>query len=164
MDRAKDLQVDENDGILTDYDLGVLLERTRSAFSRMRELELAQHNLTPEQTAILHTIISKGGSATCEEIASDIIRQYHSVTTIVNRMLKIGLVRKEKKPNQKKFLVYITEKGESMYENVPRNSVEMIFSELSREEKRQLATSLQKLLNKGREILEIDRVLPFLSD
>jgi len=45
---------------LTDFELGVLFERSRSAHSRMRELELAQYGLTPEQAAILHTLQSKG--------------------------------------------------------------------------------------------------------
>lgn len=157
------IQEKNNNLPLTDFDLGVLLERTRSVYSRMRELELAQYNITPEQAAILNTLQSKGGSVTNREISTTIIRQYHSVTSIVNRMLKIGLVRRYKNHNEKKFRISITKKGKSIYEKVPRHSIEMIFSDLTFEEKQQLASSLQKLLNKGREMLGMDHILPFLT-
>lgn len=79
-------EINKDDTTLTDFELGVLFERTRSAYSRVRELELAQFGLTPEQAAILHTIQSKGSFVTCEEIANAIIRQL-SKTTIFDPSL-----------------------------------------------------------------------------
>jgi DNA-binding MarR family transcriptional regulator len=134
----------------------VLLERARSAYSRMRELELAKYGLTSEQAAVLHTLQSKGGSATNSEIAYAIIRQYHSVASIVSRMEKIGLVKKKRSENGVKYTVSITEKGKRDYEKVPRNSIKMFFEDLSVEDKEYLAKILQKLIGKGRNMLGMD--------
>ena len=148
---------------LTDFEVGVLFERARSAYSRVRELELAQFGLSPEQAAILHTLQSKGSFATCEEIANMIIRQYHSVTSIVNRMEKNGLVEKIKTKKGRRYLISITQKGENLYNSVPRNSIKMTLSVLTPEEKQQLTLYLQKMLSKGREMLGMDNKYPFLN-
>lgn len=157
-------EVDTDNFTLTDFELGVLLERTRSAYSRIRELELAQFGLSPEQTAVLHTLQSKGSFATSDEIANTIIRQYHSVTSIVNRMEKNGLVEKVKTKKGRKYLISITQRGENLYNSIPRHSIKMILSGLSPEEKQQLTISLQKMLSKGREMLGMDNKYPFLSN
>jgi DNA-binding MarR family transcriptional regulator len=148
---------------IREFELGVLLERARSAYSRMRELELAQYGLTPEQAAVLHVLQSKGGSSTNEELASTIIRQYHSVASLVTRMEKAGLVKKETMRDRNKFTVSITKKGARIYGQVPRNSIKMIFADLSIQDKQYLAKILQNIINKGRNMLGIDQVLPFLS-
>ena len=160
------IRVDDNhnQSSLTDFELGVLFERTRSAHSRMRELELAQYGLTPEQAAILHTLQSKGGSTTIEELANTIIRQYHSVASIVNRMVKIGLVKKRKIEHRKKSTVFITEKGEKIYNQAPNKSLRIILEGLSAEEKQQFGVTLQKLLSNGRRGLDLDHRMPFLSE
>jgi DNA-binding MarR family transcriptional regulator len=149
---------------ITDPELAVLLERARSLYARMRELELAEYNLTPEQAAVLHAIESKGGSATSEEIANVIIRQYHSVVAIVNRMVKIGYLSREKTQNRRSYLICLTEKGKNAYNNIPRNAVKMLFSNLTPTEKRDLALNLQKVISKGRESLALDYRLPFLTN
>lgn len=158
----------EEDGLnpfsLSDFDLGVLFERTRSTYARTRELELAQYGLTPEQAAVMHTLQSKGGSSTNDEIANLTIRQYHSVASIVNRMEKVGLVKKEKNKKNKKFIISVTEKGANKYSQVPRNSIRMLFEDLSPEEKQQLAAALQKIMSKGRKMLGLDHKMPFLSE
>jgi DNA-binding MarR family transcriptional regulator len=163
LDRDHKDEVNMDDFTLTDFELGVLLERTRSAYSRIRELELAQFGLSPEQAAILHTLQSKGSFATSDEIANNIIRQYHSVTSIVNRMEKNGLVEKVKTKRGRKYLIYITQKGENLYNSVPRHSIEMVLSGLIPEEKQQLAVGLQKMLSQGREMLGMNNKYPFLN-
>jgi DNA-binding MarR family transcriptional regulator len=151
-----------NPASLTDFELGVLIERTRSIYSRMRELELAKYGFTPEQAAVLHVLKSQGGSAANDEIAKIIVRQYHSVASIVSRMEKLGLVKKEKSKGEKKFIISITEKGSDKYSKVPMNSITMVFETLSPEEKRQLTALLKKVMSQGRRLLGLDYKLPFL--
>jgi DNA-binding MarR family transcriptional regulator len=153
-----------NDRITTeDIELMVKLERSRSILSRMMELELdyARCGVTPEQAAILDALMSKGGTATNAELANVIIRHYHSVVSIVNRMIKNGLIKKNVVRNQKKFLVSMTEKGEAIYQNLPRNAITVLFSTLSVKEKQELDSLLQKLIVQGRDSLGLD--LPFIS-
>jgi DNA-binding MarR family transcriptional regulator len=154
---------DTNNNIHLSEDLAltVKLERSRSIISRMMELELARYGLTPEQVAILHSLDSKGGTATNVELANIVIRHYHSVVSIVNRMAKNGLVKKSAVRGQNKFLVTMTEKGETIYRSLPKNAITVFFSALSEVEKFQLDAILQKLVTRGRDALGLD--LSFLS-
>jgi DNA-binding MarR family transcriptional regulator len=141
-----------------------LLEHAHSLITRARELELAQYGITIEQMSILHALLINGGSATIDEIVAIIVRQHNSVSTIVSRMSKLGLVKKEKLPHEKKFQVLITEKARKIVEAMPWRSIEMNFAGLSLGEKDQLATYLEQLVSAGHDILGHNHNLPFLSN
>lgn len=145
-----------------DFELWVLLDHARSVLSRSRELELAQYGLTTEQAGVLHTLLNKGGSATNSEIAGTVVRAYNSVTTLVNRMEKLGLVAKDKSPQDRKYLVTVTDKGRGIYEKVTRNSIRMSFSDLSAEDKQKFLAYLTHIIKKSRDMLGMDKKLPFL--
>jgi DNA-binding MarR family transcriptional regulator len=145
------------------FDLWVLLDRTHFAVARSRLLELAQYHLTKEQAQILYAIIPLGGSASMTQIASFTMRQHHSVSTLVNRMAKAGLVKKVKAPNNRGFRVNITPKGQEQYLKVTRKSIEMLFTSLSGTDKRNFAACLYQLHNKARDLLGMDHTLPFLK-
>lgn len=148
---------------INDAYLWGLLEHSASLISRARELELAQCSITMEQMSILYALLNCGGSATIDEIAAIIVRQHNSVSTIVNRMAQADLVKKVKRPQQKKYMVQITEKARGIVDTTPRDSIEMIFSNLSLKEKEELATCAEKLINKGHDVLGYNFNLPFLS-
>lgn len=152
----------DND-VFSNFDMGlyILLDHARCIIARSRELELGRVGLTPEQTAILFSLISKGGSATTEEIADSTLRQYNATSTLVNRMTKLGLVKKTKIPNSKPFTVSITEKGQSLYSNTSFNSIKVAFVDLTEDDKQKLAAYLQILIDRGRKNLLLDQKLPF---
>lgn len=131
--------------------------------SRARELEIAQYGITLEQAGVLHTIHEKGGSTTNAEIANRMIRQYNSVTTLVNRMMKLGLVNIEKSPVDKKFKISMTTKGQDIYERITTNSIRMAFSDLSLDDKKNLSSYLQHVVDKSRDLIGMDKKLPFLN-
>jgi DNA-binding MarR family transcriptional regulator len=149
--------------VLSDAYVWGLLEHSTSLISRARELELAQYGITMEQMSILHALLICDGSATLDEIATIIVRQHNSVSTIVSRMSGSGLVKKEKQPHQKKYNVQITQKAREIVDSLPRKSIEMIFADLSLKEKEQLATSLEQLIITGHDVLGHNFNLPFLS-
>jgi DNA-binding MarR family transcriptional regulator len=151
-----------HDTISDSYIYG-LLEHAQSLIMRARGLELAQFGITREQMSVLHALLISDGSATIDEIGVIIIRQHNSVSTIVSRMSKLGLVKKERMPHEKKFRVLITEKARKIVNTVPRKSIEMIFNCLSATEKEQLATHLEQLVSQGHEIVGHNFNLPFLS-
>jgi len=146
-----------------DFELWKSLDHAHSAISRSRELELKQYGITPEQAGVLRTIIEKGGFTTNAEIADMMIRQYNSIATLVNRMEKAGLVKKEKPTNDKRFIVSLTPKGRSICERITINSVHMAFSGLGPDEKQKLDSYLKNIVEKGRNMLLLDQKLPFLS-
>lgn len=142
--------------------LWVLLQQARSTLSRARDLELAQYGLTIEQMSILHTLMINGGSATIDEIAATTVRQKNSVTTLVERMSKAGLVKKEKSKQDKKYRISLTEKSQTFIANIPRKSIEMVFEGFADEDKEQLAKYLENIVDTGHDLLGKNYVPPFL--
>ena len=140
-----------------------LLQHSTALLSRARELELAQYGITMEQMSILHALLISDGAATIDEIAGIIVRQHNSVSTLVNRMSKTGLLVKKKQPRQKKYSVQITQKARDLAAAIPRKSVELIFADVSLQEKVQMATCLERLITTSHEVLGHNHNLPFLS-
>lgn len=145
------------------HEIYPLFHNTDVIISRARELELASFGLTLEQGVLLHTLIKMGGSATLDEITESTMRQYHSVSTLVNRIAKLGLVKKVKYSDTKKFQVSITDKGLSTYNKATCNSLDMIFTVLSPEDQKVFAQYLHKLTDKARSVLGLDYKHPFLT-
>ena len=149
--------------IKSDFDLWVLLEQTRFAICRAKELELAKINLTVIQASVLYTLRVKGGEATQKEIAEFTMRQHHSVSTLINRMIKSGLLKKVKYSGDKGTRIAMTEKGQELYNGITDVAIAMVFSTLAKEEKIKLAENLTILRAKARSMLGMDHVLPFLN-
>jgi len=145
---------------LTDFELWMLLNRTRNSLYRVRELELAQFGLTVEQSAVLYVLINRGGSVSAGTIAEITMRQHHSVSTLVNRMTMMKLVNKRKTSESKKFEIVITEYGEELYRRIPVHSLEMLFANLNETEVKQLFIILKVLLEKARDLLGFSGNLP----
>ena len=156
---AEDISFDPDNN----KDMWVLLDQAHFAVARSRFMELAQYKLTKEQAQILYVLRIYGGSATMNQIASFTLRQRHSVSTLVNRMEKVGLLKKVKVNKEKVFKVIVTKKGKERYESVPQESIEMVFSTLSTADKRKFGLYLNKLQKKARSLLGLDYKPPFLK-
>jgi DNA-binding MarR family transcriptional regulator len=139
-----------------------LLDNAKSAISRLRDMELAKINITPEQAAIL-TILAKGDKSTITEISEYWLRQRNSVSTLINRMEKQGLVKKIKYPHIKELEIVITPKGQSLNSRITRQSVYQVFEVLSVEEKQVLAHYLKLLAVRSRSLLGASLDLYFLK-
>ena len=142
--------------------LWVLLDQTRDVIAKARELELDYYKLSRVQVAVLFILLAENRGVTIGEICNWNVREPNSVLSLVNRMEKIGLVKKIRDADDDKIRIVIAEKGKKSYTSASRVSIEMIFSVLSEEEKQQLNTSLRKLRSKARELLGIDFIPPFL--
>ena len=151
-----------NVDLVGDFKLWVLLDQAAFAVARNRDLELKHYGLTPAQASVLYTLESNNGQATQNEISQFTMRQPHSVSTLINRMVDQGLVEKVQLPNSSRSLVSITKKGRNIYANTNRSSVEMIFSVLSEEEKELYSNLSEKILQKAINLLGINYKPPFL--
>jgi DNA-binding MarR family transcriptional regulator len=99
-----------------DYALWVLLLQMRDAALKLREKELSQYGISPEQAGVLFIIHTIGNTATPVEISRWLLRKHHTVLGILGRMEKAGLVRKTKDPERKNLVrVTLTEKGRQAY-------------------------------------------------
>lgn len=146
---------------LTEIELWMLINRTRNSIYRLRELELAQFGLTVEQSAILYLLITRGGSTTAKTIEHLTMRQHHSISTLINRMIKMNLVVKKKSPD-KRFEILITKHGEDLLKKIPVYSLEMVFSSLKAKDREQLLSYLNILLERARDLLGLTFIPPFL--
>jgi DNA-binding MarR family transcriptional regulator len=143
----------DRSGLLSDYGLWRLLERTRFAIARLRELELAQFGLTIEQASILKILQGNGGSTTAKSLESETMRQHHSISTLVNRMIRMGLLAKERHQAGRTHTIVITEKGESLLTGMTFSALELTFSSLNTKEKRLLTSCLSSLRLEARSLL-----------
>jgi DNA-binding MarR family transcriptional regulator len=149
---------------INDRYLWGLLEHCRSIVVRARELELAKYGISIEQMSVMHALLIHGGSTTLEDISKITVRQYNSVSTLVNRMCAAGLITKEKMENQKKFKITLTEKARKITNTVPHKSIDQIFSSLDTADKEILATCLEQLIITGREYVGLNYIPPVLSE
>ena len=146
-----------------DFEIYRSIDRAHAILNRARGLELSQFGITPEHAGVLRTLLDAGGSLTNADISATQIRQSNSVTTLVTRMEKMGLVEKKRAGMGTKIVVSITPKGQDIYKNVPSKSIQMAFSNIKKEDKDRMYKYLLQLIEKGREILGMNQKLPFLT-
>jgi len=134
-----------------DYNLWVLLHQTTDVVLRARQKELDQFGISVIEVGVLVVTQAIGEKATPSEISRWIFREPHTVSALLNRMEKRGLVRKTQDLDRKNLVrVSITEKGQQAYDkSTRRKSIHKIMSSLSEQERQQLRSCLQKLQNKA---------------
>jgi DNA-binding MarR family transcriptional regulator len=142
-----------------DQDLWLLLTHTRYAVFRAREKELQRYGVSPEQVSLLFTVQALGSKATPAALSRHILRQPHTVSALVDRMARRGLVKKVKDLDRKNLVrVVLTEKGQKTYElSTKRGPIHRIMSELSEKEKDVFRDYLVRLLAKARKEIGLDR-------
>ncbi len=145
-----------------DYDIWGKLTEVYKLIGQARTMELSAIGLTPEKSHILRILTNQGGTSTIKILAALTLKRHNSVSLLVKRMEKSGLVNRIKDDSANQFLITITEKGSELFKNMPINSVQMVFSELTAEEKESLFNCLDKLDIRSRYILGMDYVPPLL--
>ncbi len=130
-----------------DFSLWRLLDHTRFMISRLRQKELDQVGLTSEQAYILDILVQNEGATNINQIAGITMRRHHSISTQIDRMVKQGLVKKKRNTkDRREFTILITEKGQTLFKQIKRDSIKQAFSCLSEEDKKELDVRLKSLL------------------
>jgi DNA-binding MarR family transcriptional regulator len=146
-----------------EVNLYILLDQTDGIVTNAVELEVKHLRITQPQVKILTILSRQDTPVTLEELSNWTLKEFNSVSTLINRMEKKGLVKKIKKNNDLKTYVTLTEKGSKLYhKGVTERSIHLIFDELSEEERKQLKDLLKKVRNTTRELLGLDYKPPFL--
>jgi DNA-binding MarR family transcriptional regulator len=131
-----------------------LLSYTKDSISRIRDYEMSEIGMTPEQSAILQILNRRTGKASIREVAVGLMRRENSVLTMVRRMEKLGLVDIIKHQRRKELEVGMTDKGRELYGKITFQSIEIIFAVLSAEERQKLSLYLRLLLSRTHNLLE----------
>ena len=131
--------------------LWVLIAQTKDAILRARERDYARFGISNERRAVLFIIQNNGGRTTPVEIARDLFRELNSVTEMLKRMEKDGLIKREKAAGRSRIEVSLTEKGLDVFRQSLHNETDRrLFSVLTKRRARALwPTTLFKLRGKG---------------
>jgi DNA-binding MarR family transcriptional regulator len=148
-----------NASLVDAFSTWVLFDNTQFSISRLRDLELGNFGLTHEQSAILH-ILNEYGKCTIAELSDIWMRQPHSISTLVNRMAKIGIVEKTKQPKRREIEISITEKGKILIQKVKSHYIQKVFSVLSQDDLIKLSQYMTLLFIRSRRLLGNDRIHP----
>jgi DNA-binding MarR family transcriptional regulator len=136
--------------------LWILLAQNKDAMLKARERDYERFGISNERRAVLYIIQNNGGRSTPVEIARDLFRELHSVTEMLKRMEKDGLITRHKGSGRSKVEVELTEKGLEVFDQSLHNQTDKrIFSVLTRTERQRLASYLFKLRSKTLEDLGI---------
>ena len=116
-------------------------------------------SITRSRWVFLFVVQALGNKATPAALSRHIIRQPHTVSALVDRMARRGLVKKVKDLDRKNLVrVVMTEKGKKTYElSTKRGPIHRIMSTLNEEEKKDFREYLEKLLAKARKEIGLDR-------
>ena len=133
-----------------EFQLWRLLDHAGFMIGRAREKELSQFGLTPEQAHVLDILVNNGGAVTINDIVKITQRQHHSISTLVARMGRQGLITKEKNAEDlRKWDVFITPRGEELFRELTRDSLTRIMAVLTAKEHNNLRDGLFKLLQRA---------------
>jgi DNA-binding MarR family transcriptional regulator len=135
-------------------DLWVLLENVNYSIRRGREKELSQFGFTLIQASVLRLLRKNTAGLSLTEIASSINREQNSVSSLISRMQKKGLVEKVRNPRKSGIIIRITRKGRQSYsETLDKTFLTAVIYALSEEEQEQLQFYLQKIKVKATDLL-----------
>ena len=134
-----------------DYTLLNSLLQVADIFVKVRERELLPQNLSATSAAILFLIDAMGKDVTPAKISRMLLREPHSVSGILMRMEKGGLLKRTKNMERKNLIrVTLTAKGETVLKQaMKKEGVKHVLSRLTEEQRRQLKTILALLKEAG---------------
>jgi len=148
-----------------DFELWVLFHQASDAAVKASDIELGKFGLSWIQAGVLVMLKSSPEPPSPTEISRWLLREPHTLSALLNRMEKHGLIRRTRDSLRKNVIrVLLTEKGEDAYGRIMQmDSVHEILSCLSLKEKGSLMAYSKKLRTKALEQLVIKRKweLPF---
>jgi MarR family transcriptional regulator for hemolysin len=137
------------DGLEEDevYRIWVRMHRVVELIVRAREKELAKYGVPIRQVATLFAIHAFEDKATLTQLADFLGRRPHTISSILTRMEKDGLILKSADEARHNVVrVALTEKGRQAYANTTRReSINKIMTALAGNEQAQLDGLLERL-------------------
>ncbi len=136
-----------------DYELWGLLNQASHAMERAREDELRPIGLSMMHAAVLYIVKAGKGPVTPAQISRWLFREPHTVSGLLQRMEKQGLLKRAKDLERKNVIrVTLTEQGEEAYRRATEmKPIHRVMSHLSPEERDSLRAHLETLRDKALE-------------
>ena len=143
------------------YRLWLLLTQTRSAIFKVRHKEVGQY-LHHNQAAALVSIWALNGKVTPAALSRRLFLEPHTVSELIMRMQKKGLVKKSRDKNRGTVVrISITKKGKQVCRQVMgQDLIRQIISKLTDAQREQLQTCLYILFNESLKSLDMEEGIP----
>ena len=141
-----------------DYLVFLLLVETTDEIIKLRQKQLTGYGIHYRRAALLVLLNNIHEPPTAVEIARHLCRERNSVSELLNKMERDGLIKKVRDLKKKNIIRFeLTEKGRDAYDQTKEHSpVQGIMAKLSKKERRELESYLLTLYNKTLE--EIERI------
>jgi len=153
------------DNIFTDddYMLWRLFTQARNAINKLRQKELLRYGLTPRKAAILLILLAAKDDVNPYRIAKWLVLEHHSVSELIDRMEKEGLVNKVRNhDNRSSIRIQLTNKGVKAAEEAGKaESFHTVMDILSEKERSQFINVLKRLRDNALQELGIMNKLPY---
>jgi len=136
----------------------ILLRQAYNLIFRCEDRVFGEYDLTTEQHTVLMAIKNISGPVRITDIARWLDRSVNSVSMIIDRMVKAGLVKRTRdRKDRRTVFVTLTNKAEDTY--VPATAagwelIQEILSPLSNEDKRALIRLLETIRDRTYDYLE----------
>ena len=144
------------------YELCLLLEQANDIVLKIRKSELEELNISIARATTLLVIKALGTGATTAEVSRWLVRRPHSVSELLGRMEKDGLVTKLTKSESKRKTTFeLTDKGEEIYDKLIGPTCQDILSCLSDKDRHQLRSSLRTIRDEAFKYLAVELKPPF---
>ena len=144
-------------------ELWTLLSQAQHAAIRASETEMRQLGVPQMHAEVLMIVKSEDGPVTPAEISRSLFREPHTISGLLTRMEKQGLVKRVRDLQRKNLVrIAITDKGERAYRKIGNvSAIHSIMSCLSSKEQESLKDALLKLRRKALEELRLRQPLPY---
>ena len=145
-------------------ELWALLDQATTAMSRVADNELSEAGITMIQGAVLYFVKNAKEPVIPAHISRWLFREPHTVSQLLMRMEKQGLVKRTRDLDRKNQVrITLTEKGETAYkQQAEMRVISKVLSTLSPEECNKLGASLKKIRDEAIKELDVrPRQLPF---
>jgi DNA-binding MarR family transcriptional regulator len=130
-----------------------LIYSARDALVKLAEKDSRKYKITLTQGRILYILVHEERGMTQNELSNILQRRFNSVSTLVSRMVKKGLLQKIKNEADNQYYVYITDKGRKLDAQISTKGVVEVLQTLSTEEWNQLRYILTKIIKETRQAL-----------
>ena len=127
----------------------MLFHQTYNSILRYENKEFSKIGISAQQHAVLMAIMQTEGPVTPSQIAKLVDRNANSITLILDRMEKSGLINRIRNVDDRRsLLVSVTDKGEKILREgigIGWNVIQDLLGELSEEELVTISDSMGKL-------------------
>ena len=134
---------------ISNLDLLFLMDHTNHLMYLIWQRELNKHHIPVRQYQVLRKIKEIGSDATIAKIAGKVEREVDVISRQVASMEKDGLIKRiQDTPKSRLFRIQLTKKGLDKLKIADESqSIDMILSTLTKEERKRIHTVLKKISN-----------------